>query len=94
MKTLMAHLRQRLQQGNAAYLDLIRFAYFAKRVSRYKHRASRRGSSSVMLAPRQHQSVDHALGSNIGLPALQLGVEKGNVKARIVRRKRRIADER
>jgi hypothetical protein len=47
-----------------------------------------------MLAPRQHQSVDHALGSNIGLPALQLGVEKGNVKARIVRRKRRIADER
>jgi hypothetical protein len=29
MKTLMAHLRQRLQQGNAAYLDLIRFAYFA-----------------------------------------------------------------
>jgi hypothetical protein len=26
----MAHLRQRLQQGNAAYLDLIKFAYFAK----------------------------------------------------------------
>ena len=30
METLMAHLRQRLQQGNAGYLDLIRFAYFAK----------------------------------------------------------------
>jgi len=30
MKTLMAHLRQRLQQGNGAYLDLIRLAYFAK----------------------------------------------------------------
>jgi hypothetical protein len=30
METLMAHLRQRLQQGNAAYLDLIKFAYFAK----------------------------------------------------------------
>jgi hypothetical protein len=30
MKTLMAHLRQRLQQGNGAYLDLIRHAYFAK----------------------------------------------------------------
>jgi hypothetical protein len=29
MKTLMAHLRQRLQQGNAAYLDLVRLAYFA-----------------------------------------------------------------
>jgi hypothetical protein len=35
-----------------------------------------------MLASRQHQGVDHALGRN-GRPArsLQLGVEKGDVKA-------------
>jgi hypothetical protein len=48
-----------------------------------------------MLTPRQHQRVDHALGRNERLArSLQLGVEKGNVKARVVRDERRIADER
>ena len=48
-----------------------------------------------MFAPRQQQGVDHALGRNGRLGrALQLGIKKGNVKARIVRHERRIADER
>ena len=41
--------------------------------------------SAGMLAPRQHQRVHDALGHDRWLGrALQLGIEKGNVKARVV----------
>jgi hypothetical protein len=43
-----------------------------------------------MFAPRQHQRVNHALGSNRRLGRLlQLSIEKGNIKARVVRHERR-----
>jgi hypothetical protein len=48
-----------------------------------------------MLARRPHQGANHALGRNSRLAgALRLGVEKGNIKARVVRHERRIADDR
>jgi hypothetical protein len=47
-----------------------------------------------MLAPSQHQRVGQALGGNRRLGyALQLGIEKGGVKAGIVGDDRCIADE-
>ena len=46
--------------------------------------------SAGMFAPRQHQRVNHALGSNRRLGRLlQLSIEKGNIKARVVRHERR-----
>ena len=47
------------------------------------------------FAPSDHQGVNDAIGGDWRLAcALQLGVEKGDVKAGVVRHERRIADER
>src|SRR5215472_13364907 len=52
----------------------------------------RRVVAAGVLAPRQHEGVNEALGRNRRLGrALQLGIEKGDVKTGVVRDQRRIS---